>query len=525
MEANIVRQIKDLANCDFTPDGRSRVGRYGRKGSESNEEAFARWQTEAGMNPKFHERVADHVRAGEPVRIIAINRATGYIGSAYTVLDTQNSIYSVPSVRVPKLKMGPPNLKIWAEREFTVGQGLTAGENREYLIGSEGAAETDDLLIKVYTEWLDQDGSPLPAELSEFGYTARLGKLTGENTITDAGSTGGQFETEQGEVVRYFPINPGKNLQLIRVSEANAGTQHLYVQVNGEAYIRNPDFSGDPRVNIALNQAGNRQQSDSAFNFEELGAGPDQLQYRPKHYVPVMTPVWDEDSTLENQLYYKKWEIAQEQAAADAAANGDPAPEPETNPYKPEPSHKWRYRPEYQFTVYDIKVNEINRVNVDEDGNEDSQNIIDAATPVIASSDDLVRFIYDLGDQVANPINLFSGDEKELVLGLGADEFQLSFGSDNTVQIDNIEQLASLGSEDWLSLRLFTNNDAVNLIWEYGFPVFRLSQQRNQKQSWVISVQRAISIMPIKNNSMKTELKGKGSESGLVTTILNRRKD
>lgn len=73
------------------------------------------------------------------------------------------------------------------------------------------------MLIKVYTEWLDQDGSPLPSQLIDFGYTARLGKLTGANTITDYASTGGEFETEQGEVLRYFPINPGKNLQLIRL--------------------------------------------------------------------------------------------------------------------------------------------------------------------------------------------------------------------------------------------------------------------------------------------------------------------
>ncbi|ABD81305.1 tryptophan synthase alpha chain [Saccharophagus degradans] len=451
-------------------EGASRIsGRYGRRDANgnqlSNSAAFERWQNLSGMNPKFYEREADHIRPGEPVKIVAINRATGYIGTAKTVLDIKDSIYTVPSIRVPKIKMGPPNLKIWAERELKVEYGLTKDEDRNYLIGSEGGAETDDVVIKVYTEWLDQDGSALPEQLKDFGYTARLGKLTGENTIEnynvsllEDGSA-----TTAGQSVRYFPINPGKNLQLIRVSEANAGTQHLYVQVNGESYLRNPDFSGDPAINIEINNNDNR--ANNPVDFDSLGAGTDQLQYRPKHYVPILTPIWDENSTLENKLYFKQWEIAQEAAAA---ANNGTATD-ELNPFKPGAAYKWRYRPEYQFTVYDLEVKKVSRVNIEPNGNQTEDDILGLSNPIIASTDELVSFIYNLTDQVANPISLFSGESKELVLALGEEEFAVNFGNDQTINIENLDQMGSLDIEDFLTLRLYTNNDAHNLIWEYAF--------------------------------------------------------
>jgi hypothetical protein len=41
-------------------------------------EAFEQWQAEAQMDPKFYEREADHLRPGEAVQLIAINRASGY---------------------------------------------------------------------------------------------------------------------------------------------------------------------------------------------------------------------------------------------------------------------------------------------------------------------------------------------------------------------------------------------------------------------------------------------------------------
>ena len=436
-------------------EGYFRVGSRGRSAAYKDgefvgyEAAFNTWQIDSGMNPKFHEREADHIRPGEPVRIILINRATGYMGSARTVLDVKDSITSLPSIWVPDIKMGPPNLKVWAEREFYVESGLTKDEGRQFLIGSEGAANASDLIIKVYTEWLDQDGSPLPEQLSDFGYTARVGKLTAANQVSDM-----SVESENGQSVRYFPIKPGKHLQLIRVSESGTGTQHLYVQVNGEPYIRSPDFSGDPKVNIEIN----RETNSPGVDFETLGAGDAQLISRPMRYVPVLTPIWDENTTLENQLYYNQWKNKQEEEDNQQVVN----------PLKPDPHYKWRYRPEFHFSIYDINPRDIRTYEETEDSII-SESIIDAATPTISSGDEFIKFIYDLGDEVAAPNPLFSTEEKELILALGEEEIKLTYGSNNEVLISNLEHLAGLEAEDFLTARLYTNNDASNILWEWAF--------------------------------------------------------
>jgi len=52
--------------------------------------------------------------------------------------------------------------KLWAERQYNVQAGLTAGEDRDARIGQEGVAETRDAAIAIYTEWYDRDGRPLP---------------------------------------------------------------------------------------------------------------------------------------------------------------------------------------------------------------------------------------------------------------------------------------------------------------------------------------------------------------------------
>jgi hypothetical protein len=49
----------------------------------------------------------------------------------------------------------PPNLKVWAERKYTIEAGNNQGETPEYLIGYEGAGEADDTVIQIYTDWIE----------------------------------------------------------------------------------------------------------------------------------------------------------------------------------------------------------------------------------------------------------------------------------------------------------------------------------------------------------------------------------
>lgn len=89
----------------------------------------------------------------------------------------------------------------------------------------------------------------------------------------------------------------------------------------------------------------------------------------------------------------------------------------------------WNHRPEYQFSRYSLEIDEINRVQVDPDtGDESSEDIFNTDTPVIGSS-------------------------------------------------DNLDHLAGLHPEDFLTMRLYLNQDAGNVLWEYAFEHLVLGTQ------------------------------------------------
>ena len=75
---------------------------------------FATWQSGANIAPELHAREADHLRAGEEVQIVAINRITGYIGTTTTPLMSASEGGTAEiSFPIDEIVMGPPNLKIW----------------------------------------------------------------------------------------------------------------------------------------------------------------------------------------------------------------------------------------------------------------------------------------------------------------------------------------------------------------------------------------------------------------------------
>ncbi|TQV87444.1 hypothetical protein [Aliikangiella coralliicola] len=394
----------DSAPFDF-------VDRYSRSGTNW----YSAWQSEAEMDPSLHEREADHLRPFEKIRVVAINRKTGYMATIRTEYgkDFRNGIIS--SLNPDKLVMRPPNLKISAERMYTVEAGLTKDEEREYLIGYEGAALTSDTWVKVTTEWFDHDGSPLPKELEEEGYTGRLAKVSGDNVLT---AQGGEFA--------QFSIKPGRNTENIQITGDGTLSEHFYVQVSGEQKSENPDFS-------------------------TIGAGEGPLQYRPKYYVPFKVAVADETQTWEQYTAYKKFK------------RDNPGQEIE----KPDPIYKWFYRPEMQFSLYDLEMKNIFRVD-EENGSETSVTIYNNEQPVVASSDDLIKILYNLIEKEMSPLDFF-GAGQELVFALGEEEVKAEFGSDKQMRFENLEHLSSLDVEDFLSLRLYSNNDPGNILWEYAF--------------------------------------------------------
>lgn len=122
--------------------------------------------------------------------------------------------------------MRPPNLKIWAERVHEIKQGKqVAGEKESTnLIGNEGITLEDDLAVSIHTEWLDYNGQPLPAELADFGYTARIAKVTSAPTP--------DVDALQQNSSNEFAIKPGRNLNVLQFNQKELSRHHFYVQVN-----------------------------------------------------------------------------------------------------------------------------------------------------------------------------------------------------------------------------------------------------------------------------------------------------
>jgi predicted AlkP superfamily pyrophosphatase or phosphodiesterase len=57
--------------------------------------------------------------------------------------------------------------------------------------------------------------------------------------------------------------------------------------------------------------------------------------------------------------------------------------------------------------------------------------------------------------------------DKELVFSVGGQEVTATIGADQSIRFDNLAHLALLEAEDFLTMRLYTNNDAGNVLWEY----------------------------------------------------------
>ena len=405
------------------------LGRYEISYARGMEE-FAQWQAKGRVNPALHQRESDHLRPGERVRIIAINRASGYMGSTITTLQAAGSRTlggdDQISFKINDIPMSPPNLKIWAERTSTIDQGMTRGDIREQTIGNEGAGLADDETIAVYTEWLDPLGRPLPETLSDYGFTGRIARVIAENILEEGAGGAGQ--------VSQFPIKPGKQLQVIRLPERLLSAQHLYIQVSGEPSGRHPDFSSS-------------------------GAQEGILKYRPDRFVPFKVPVYDEDSSLLQEQAYKK-------------AKND---QPEKTFEKPKPVYQWAYRPELQFSIYDLMVDEIRR----EDTDDNSQDVLKDDKPVLTSSDAFLKILYDLQTNANDPLEAYSyNGDRELVFALGEQELKATVskgaGEHQKLEFDDLSALSGLEPEDYLSLRLYTNNDAGNILWEWAFEFLAL---------------------------------------------------
>lgn len=412
--------------------------------SPTNEDAFRERSAELGFSSRYQSRDADMPAPGEMLHVVAINRVTGYTGSVRFELGAANSPGGAQQ-RVPRLELLPPNVRVWAQRLTEIEAGLTAGEQREYLISHEGAHTANDLIVGLYTDWRTADGSPLPNALgqlrgADFGLTGRLAKvrdgqlvpvtagqaLDSSITLEDALAAGSQG------AVAEFPIGPGQNLQLLRLPNAETGgNEHYYVNLFGRA----------------LNK-----EVCSHCQYDQAGLYPT-LAGRPNHFAPVFVPRYDQVGTD------KLKKLARE---LEAEAEGD------EDAIEVDPQYLWTLRPEYQFSQIDFRVDEIEAVYYGDEGNEFARNLLHRLTPVITSSDDLIRALYSFLVSGEDALDGFDG-QREYVLALGEEEIRIPMGADESARLENIQHLAQLEMEDFFTIRLYLNHDPENVLWEWAF--------------------------------------------------------
>lgn len=407
------------------------LGRY-------SDEGYSQWQQDSNMAPEFQQlRDADHVRTGEVLEIWAINRATGYIGSKEIVLGENQLSFGQIDTWVPDIEMRPPNLKIWAERTYDIEAGLTKDENRRYLIGNEGVGEADDTYIQINVEWLDQDGSALPDALNSYGYTGRIAYVSGDSSLSDA-SQAGQAR---------FAIEPGTHVEVVRLS-GSIDNQHYYVQVSGVPEAEFDDF--------ALEEEQDR--SDDA-TFEEV----EHNLYRPERFVPFKTPQFNEEmSEIQRQAYLLELKRRYEEG------------EDSSDLLLPSASYNWFYRPDYQFTIYDLAIESLKTTQVLRDESEHEGELTDGDLPFISSKDDIFKAILDIYGTDTSRLETFDSED-DLVFAFGEQEINLSVSENQTLKLTNIEHLNKLSAEDYLSMRIYSNKDVENLLWEYAFAYLDIS--------------------------------------------------
>ncbi|MDX1473187.1 MAG: hypothetical protein R3309_03395, partial [Reinekea sp.] len=437
---NDIQATEDEVKADFRMLMRgpkshvSRSFQYSSLRSETH--GFSQWQQDSNMAPELQQLDdADHLRTGEMLEIWAINRVTGYIGKAELEMTPGQITNGILDTVVPTIEMRPPNLKIWAERVYDIEAGMTKGEQRRYLIGNEGIGEADDTFIQINVEWYDEDGSALPDALSDYGYTGRLAYVSGANSLTEASQAGNA----------RFAIEPGTHVELVRLS-GNIDNQHYYVQVNAVPEGEFDDFG------LAGNSGATQNRSDDA-TFEEV----EHNLYRPERFVPFKTPQFNEELTqIQSQAYLleKRRRIEAEESVEDMIT--------------PQPLHEWFYRPDYQFSVYDLEVDKIETQYKDAFGQTITTDVYELDKPILTSSLDILKFLVDLEGSSQQPLERFDGSQS-LVLGIGEQELEVNVSANQTIEFTNFDHLGSLEPDDYLTMRIYSNEDASNLLWQFAF--------------------------------------------------------
>src|SRR5690606_27805710 len=227
------------------------------------------------------------------------------------------------------------NMKLWTERKTTPEKGATQDEVSHYLIASEGAASTADETIAMYARCLKADGGPLPEDIDDNrDLPGRWTTITAPNTL---GATGDMAS---------FSIKPGLHAQHINLGSNLSQADHYYIHVIGQP-------KGIPCPNPSVSCA------DFESNLELPEDNP--YKYRPKNFTPILTPVYNEQQSLNDLCLYQQIKRAADLSSTEASKAGQVCGQYALNELKnvdtdnlntPAPAYEWHYRPEYQFSQF-----------------------------------------------------------------------------------------------------------------------------------------------------------------------------
>ena len=422
----------------------------------TNPAVFPRYDTELGQ-------AANRARPCDIVEVFALNRATGYFGSALTTLKsigtldndqtqpecqnelpdpdpTFNDVHD-DNLAIVSIVMQPPNIKVKAERVYDQDLGKNeAGEERRYLIGFEGSALTRDNIIRITTEWGGPGGNFIPDEIP--GFTGRLARIVKKN------STPGPDLSE----VETFTILPGINQQWIRAQGNNPNQsvkdEHYYVHICAEAPgLGTPcDFS--------------------SIRTEEP------LIYRPQNTVPFLilnkgirideNQITDATDTDGDGIpnYYE------EQLGTDPL-NSSSLPDDEDKDGIPD--DLWVYNHELHFSLFDLDIKKIDLLK------KDATNTVDiySSGAVISWEDQRVDIQYRLRSpydaEILPPLEV--SNPRELVFSLGDEQVVAQYENQNTASFTDLAQiqdfLNNASADEILAFQLTQSTDIGNVLWEW----------------------------------------------------------
>ena len=446
-----------------------------------------------GFSSRFAGRESRLPAPGDKLVAVAINRTTGYVGSTRFTLGQvgQDTQEGTVTQTIPAITLLPPNLKVWAERISPVQQGLTAGEEREYLIGHEGAATQNDKVIAIYTRWLDHQGRLLPEGLDAkdgeaYGLTGRLSKVSSgalepisagrsvkdglNDTDIEACDSKDEDEREEcrqrrkeafdeyvGAQRAEFPIGPGQNLQLVRLNSDNTANQHFYVTALGRAMSQ---------------ESGDSARQCEHCKHDDTDGQTGLLKGRYSHYTPLKVPQYDEANALRREQ-------------ADSDEHEDEYARDVDHVEANDPDYAWTRRPDYQFSLVELMLDEIKAVNeyTDAEGNQQTRErkLIEDEAPVVTSGDDLLEIMYSLNNPESDPLpspDRPEGD-REYVLAVGEEEITLS-PDEGEQKVTNLDHLGALTPDGHLTIRVFLAHDPENYLQEFAFKTFGLVADANQ---------------------------------------------